>query len=209
MEIIRFSFVQMQANCYFLVIDSDCIIIDPADEADFILEELSRRNLTLRALVATHGHFDHVMAAGQIQQAYGEAKVPFYIAEKDNFLLKRLGETAKYFLGYDPLVIPPINITPLESGDLSIGEFSFLLLPTPGHTPGSVCLYFPEEHAVFTGDTLFAGTIGRYDFSYSDGVLLKESLTNLLRLPEETIVYPGHGEETVIGEEREIVERYF
>ena len=215
MRILRFPLGQLQANCYFLIHGSNCLIIDPADDAPFITEELQRRNLKLVAMIATHGHFDHVMAAREVQMSYQavethcNASLPFYINLEDTFLIKRLGETAKYFLGYDPQIIPPQKMSHLQSGSTKIDEFTFEVIEAPGHTPGSVCLYFKKEKIIFTGDTLFWGTIGRYDFSYSSKSDLKQSIEKLLNLPKDVVVYPGHGEETTIGEEQENFKLWF
>ena len=199
MKIERFSLGQLQANCYFLIQDNQCLIIDPADEASFILEELQRRKLKLVGMLATHGHFDHIMAAGEIQLS---VKVPLYVVKKDLFLLNRLNETAKYFLGYNPNLINPTLIKHLIKVKNKIRLFEFNLIYTPGHTPGSCCYYFPDEKIIFTGDTLFKRGIGRYDFSYSDKRDLKKSLETLLKLPGDTFVYPGHGEKTKISDEK-------
>ena len=164
MNIKRYPLGQLQANCYLLTQDKDCILIDPADDASFLLEEISRQNLNLVAMLATHGHFDHVMAVGEIQLSL---KVPFYIHEKDLFLIKRLKETAKHFLGYEPVVIPPKNIKYVNSGMLHVQRYTFNVIETPGHTPGGCCFYFPEEQAIFTGDTIFKEARGRTDLSYS------------------------------------------
>ncbi|OGK15696.1 hypothetical protein A3H80_02370 [Candidatus Roizmanbacteria bacterium RIFCSPLOWO2_02_FULL_37_19] len=201
MLIQRLSLGQLQANCYLLIEENKCLIIDPADEADFILEKIQRENLEPVALLATHGHFDHIMAAGEIQLSYN---IPLYIHPDDLFLVKRLRETAKYFLGYEPVIVDPRNLVELKE-NFSIsppaGGFKFQIIPTPGHTPGSCCFYFKEENAIFTGDTLFHSAIGRYDFSYSNFNDLKTSLKQLFKLPKETIVYAGHGEETTISGE--------
>ncbi len=207
MNILRFPLGQLQANCYLLIQDKDCIIIDPADEASFILEEIQRRNLNLVGMIATHGHFDHVMAAGEIQLSFPSA--PLYIHKEDIFLINRLGETAKYFLGFDPQVLGPQKMLDLKPGVMSAGFFTFKVLHTPGHTPGSCCLYFKKEKVVFTGDTIFKDSIGRYDFSYSDKSLLKKSIENVLSLPESTIIYSGHGEETAVEEEKKNFNLYF
>lgn len=200
MDILSYPLGQMQANCYFVIQDKQCILIDPADSADFILEEISRRNLELVGLVATHGHFDHVMAVGEIQLSFPD--IPFYINSEDMFLIKRLEETAKYFLGFEPHVIKPKKFAELKEGTMHIGNIQFEVLSTPGHTPGSVSLYFRKEAIIFSGDTLFNGGVGRYDFSYSDKNELKRSVQRLLDLPEFTKIYPGHGEETLVQYER-------
>ncbi len=199
MKVITYQLGELQANCYLLVSDNDVVVIDPGDSADFLLEEISRQNLSVKAIIATHGHFDHVMAAGEMQLALD---VPFYMNLKDEFLIKRLEETVRHFLGYKPTVIKPQRIRNIDSGTESIESFSFKVIETPGHTPGCVCLYFEKEQTIFTGDTLFKDGIGRYDFSYSDKKELFRSLYELFKLPEETLVYSGHGDPTTIGAEK-------
>ncbi|KXK09832.1 MAG: putative metallo-hydrolase [Microgenomates bacterium OLB23] len=192
---------ELRTNCYLLTQGSDCMLIDPADSADFILEKLQREGLNLRAIFATHGHFDHVLAVGELQLSVDAA---LYIDARDDFLIARLNKTAEHFLGYDPLAIAPSTVThvPQADEDIIIESFSFRLIHVPGHTPGSIALYFPREEFVFTGDTLFNNAVGRTDLSYSRKDDLKTSLQKLMKLPDETIVYPGHGSETTIQEER-------
>ncbi len=197
MKIISFSLGQLQANCYFIINENNCLIIDPADDASFILEELQRRKLKLVAMLATHGHFDHIMATGEIQMNYD---VPLYISKKDIFLVKRLNETAKYFLGFDPHALKPKKLEYMQEGNFQIKNFELRIITTSGHTPGSCCFYFEKEKIIFTGDTLFKQGIGRFDFSYSNKKDLKRSLERLLKLPREVIVYPGHGEKTNIND---------
>ncbi len=207
MRVLSYSLGQLQANCYFLIQENDLIIIDPADEASFILEEIQRQRLNLVAMLATHGHFDHLMAVGEIQKSFN---VPLYINKKDQFLVDRLGETAEYFLKYKPVIFPIFKIKNLEfSNSLKFKNFKFKILKTPGHTPGSVCFYFEKEKIIFTGDSLFKGSIGRYDFSYSNKTDLKKSLKKILSLPDDVIVYPGHGEKTKIESERNIIYQFF
>ncbi len=199
MKIFKYPLGQLQANCYFLIQDSECLIIDPADEAGFILEELQRRNLTLVGMLATHGHFDHIMAAGEIQKSLN---VPLYIFKDDMFLIKRLNETAEYFLEHNPYLLQPTNIVFLNEKMLHVTCFMLQVLHTRGHTPGSCCFYFKKENILFTGDTLFKQGIGRYDHSYSSKKDLFNSLRKLLKLPAETVIYPGHGESTDIKNEQ-------
>jgi len=206
MKINCFSLGQMQANCYFLIEDNNCLIIDPGDEADFILEKLQSQKLHLRGVMATHGHFDHVMAVGEIQKSFN---VPFYISEKDMFLLDRVEKSAEYFLSHRPVILKPQKINQLKiKNSLKISNFKFEIIDTPGHTPGSLSFYFPEEKVIFTGDTLFKDGIGRYDFSYSSKKDLDNSLKELFKLPKNTIVYPGHGEETTIELEKRNINYY-
>lgn len=197
MNIQSFQLGTLQTNCYFIIENKNCIVIDPADSADFILEKIQRENLQLTSLIATHGHFDHILAVGEIQLSID---VPFFINTEDMFLIKRMNETAEYFLGFNPGSITPKSIKHLS-------EFKhphFKLIHTPGHTPGSSCLYVSTEHSIFTGDTLFKQAVGRYDFSYSDKKKLFASIDKLFKLPEDTIIYSGHGEMTTIGEEKTV-----
>ncbi len=197
MKILKFSLGQLQANCYFLINGDDCLIIDPADEASFILEELQRRKLKLTGMLATHGHFDHVMAVGEIQLSYD---LPLLINDKDSFLVSRLKQTAEHFLKSKQVIIPA-KIENLKEEKID-NKWGIKIFPTPGHTPGSTSFYFPKEKFVFTGDTLFSGTIGRFDHSYCDRGDLKNSLIELTDLPEDVNVYPGHGDVTTIGDEK-------
>ncbi|MEK7177526.1 MAG: MBL fold metallo-hydrolase, partial [Patescibacteria group bacterium] len=181
MKIVKYSLGQLQANCYFLINGQDCLIIDPADDASFILEELQRQQLNLVGMLATHGHFDHVGAVGEIQLSLN---VPLYIFKEDQFLIDRLNETAKHFLGFDPHFIKPKSIKYFKK-KLQVTSFKLQILSSPGHTPGSCCFYFPEENTLFTGDTLFKEGIGRTDLSYSSKDDLKKSLKKIFELPKE------------------------
>ncbi|MCX6732845.1 MAG: MBL fold metallo-hydrolase [Candidatus Roizmanbacteria bacterium] len=202
MKINTYTLGELQANCYLLEHEGEALIIDPADDSSFLLEEVLRRNLKLVALLGTHGHFDHVMAVGEIQMSFN---VPFYIHKKDQFLIDRLENTAEHFLGHKQIIIPPKLIEHIQSGEFQISNFKFNILHTPGHTPGGLSFYFPEEKEVFTGDTLFAGAIGRTDLSYSNKKDLWSSLKLLLALPEETTINAGHGESSYIGQEKAIL----
>ncbi len=198
--IYKYQLGGLQTNCYFLVKGNDCLLIDPADEAGFILEELQRKKLNLVGILATHGHFDHLLAVGEIQHSID---VPLYISQKDLFLLDRMEKTAEHFLGYHPITLPIKNIKNLKIENLlKIGNFDLRIILCPGHTPGGTCYYLHEQKAVFTGDTIFKQGIGRYDFSYCDKSDLKKSLEKLINLLPETEVYPGHGEETTISDEK-------
>ena len=196
MQIFSFSLGSLQTNCYLVSDGSVCLLIDPADDASFILEEIQRRRLKLEGILATHGHFDHVLAAGEIQRSI---PVPLYLFKEDQFLVKRLNETAKYFLGYNPYALEPKKCIYILEEKMDIGGFSVEIIKTPGHTPGGGCFYFEKEKTVFTGDTLFKDGIGRYDFSYSDKNILRQSVKKILSLPGETKVLSGHGEQTSVS----------
>ncbi len=200
MKIHVFSLGELQTNCYLLEDEGKALVIDPGDDAPFILEELQRKNLELVGICLTHGHFDHAMAVGEIQMSF---PVPLYMSREDMFLIYRLEKSAQHFLDHSPVVVKPLNIEYFTPGELHISNFAFTVIPTPGHTPGSVCLYFPGEKNIFTGDTLFSGAVGRTDFAYGDKKKLHKSLELLFKLPDETEVYPGHGEITYIMTEKE------
>lgn len=208
MEIIKFSLGQLQTNCYFLIDkENNCLVFDPGDEGNFILEEIQIKKLKPLAILATHGHFDHVMAVGEIQKNY---QTPFYISSKDLFLIKKIKESAEYFLKVKPAILPINNINNLGNKNfLKIKNFQLRILKTPGHTPGSVCFYFQKEQILFTGDTLFKKGIGRYDFSYSDKDNLIKSLEKIFCLPLETKIFPGHGEESTLEKEKDFIFKNF
>ena len=190
---------QLQTNCY-LVWDEksgEAVIIDPADDADYIIRKIQDFELKPKLILATHGHFDHVLAVPELKLAYG---IPFLMHEADLFLLKRSRETAKFFtrLEADPPLMPNKF---LKEGDLiKFGKEKLKVIETPGHSPGGVSFF--NRGVIFDGDTLFYRGIGRYDFSYASRDDLFASIKKLFKLPDKTIVYPGHGEETTVGEEK-------
>lgn len=198
MNIDIFPVGELQANCYFITEGNDLLIIDPGDQAAFLLEEMSRRNLHLVGIVATHGHFDHIMAVGEIQMSFD---LPLHISKEDMFLVQRLGKTAHHFLRHNSLIVEPKKVVDAAEGPLTIGPFQLEIIHTPGHTPGSTSFYIQEENALFTGDTVFKGSVGDYSHSYSDKHDLFESLGKLERKVGEAALYPGHGEPSLLREE--------
>lgn len=194
MNIKRLALGQMQSNCY-LVWDSqkNAIIIDPGDDADFIAQNINEQELTPQAILATHGHFDHVMAAFTLKLIY---QIPFYMHKADEFILARMTESAQYFLNFDPGPSPEVDIYLKDKSILKIENYELKILHTPGHTPGSVCFYFEKERSMFTGDLIFAGGgLGRADFKYSDKRELVKSINKIKKMPNNTVIYPGHGAE--------------
>ena len=198
MEIEKLVVGQMAENCY-LVFDKktrEAVIIDPGDDGDYLIRKITDLKLKPVLIVATHGHFDHVLAVLELKLAY---RIPFLIHQRDLFLLKLAQQSAKHFLGIkvDPVPLPDRF---LKDGDeIEFGTQKLKVMETPGHTPGSICLYalcHPElvSGSVFTGDTVFADGVGRTDFSYSSKEDLKKSLEKILKLPDNILVYPGHGE---------------
>lgn len=194
---------QLETNCY-LVWDEKTkkgMVIDPADDGIGISEEIMAEGIELVGVVMTHGHFDHSLAALDLKLIYN---VPIYLDSKDKFLLDRQDETAKYFLKMD---IKTPNIVKIDKDleeieEIEIGNEKLKVIKTPGHTPGSVSLYYEKGGLLFSGDTLFKGLRGRTDFKYGSTSKIYESLHKLMKLPEETEVLSGHGEATTIGSEK-------
>jgi glyoxylase-like metal-dependent hydrolase (beta-lactamase superfamily II) len=197
MEVQQLTVGQLQTNCY-LVIDHktrDTLIIDPGDDGDYILRKISDMNLIPKLIAVTHGHFDHVLAVTELKLAFD---VPFWMHKADLPILKSVQKTTKYFTGSqtDPPSLPDKFIK--EGEKIIFGHLNLKVIATPGHTPGGVSFY--GEKVLFSGDTIFADGVGRTDFSYSSKNELKKSISKLIMLPSSTIVYPGHGPSTTLGE---------
>lgn len=183
----------MAANCYILFdSDSNAVIIDPGDDAELIINRLRDFNLTPKAILATHGHFDHIMASLELKLAFN---IPLYMSEKDNFLLERMRETAIHFLGTDPGPAAQIDFSLKDKMNLLVGEITLKVIATPGHTPGSVCFVEKSSKSVFVGDLVFSdGSVGETSHKYSDERDLKKSLRTILKLPGDYTLFSGHGE---------------
>ena len=200
MIIAGFPVGSVGANCYIFGDDAtrEVFVIDPGDEAERILAELRRLDARPVAIVNTHGHFDHVMAVDEVRRA---THVPFWIHEGERPVLESGPSRAKVLFGID---LPPSPVPDrwIAEGDvLSVGGLRLTVRHTPGHSPGGVCLV--GDGLVFTGDTLFAGSVGRTDLPGANQDALFASIARvLLPLPDETVCYPGHGPETTIGEEK-------
>ena len=189
----------VQTNCYIIACDETkkAIVVDPGDEVDRILEVIEKNHLNLIAIVNTHGHFDHTGGNAELKKQTG---APIGIHESDAFMLPILSETADLF-GLSVPNSPPADTYFVSGQTLEMGNISFTVLSVPGHTPGGIALYTPGK--VFVGDSLFSGSIGRTDLPGGNlNVLLEGIRAQLFTLPDETVVYPGHGPETTIGEEK-------
>lgn len=188
---------ELGTNCYIVSDEvGQAIIIDPADDADAILECVKKNHLTVLAVVLTHAHFDHMMAAEAVCTALD---VPLYVGDKDGAAMTDANRNLSgWFADTTPIHISDFQVI-TEGESISVGEVGFTVIETPGHTPGCICLY--REGHLFVGDTLFEDSIGRLDFPGGNPQAMLKSLQRLMELPPDTIVYPGHGPSTTIGRE--------
>jgi glyoxylase-like metal-dependent hydrolase (beta-lactamase superfamily II) len=192
----------LQCNCSIFGDEQshEAIVIDPGDNIEDILAILGRHSLRVTAIVITHAHIDHIGGAAKLKAATG---APVVMNANDQELYDHLDVQASW-LGMQPPSRTEID-RPLRDGDtLTLGPAEFRVLHTPGHTQGSVSLWIPAENKLLAGDTLFRDSIGRTDLPGGNSRQILRSIEDkLMRLPEETIVVPGHGANTTIGREKE------
>ena len=191
----------VSTNCYFLINDDlkEVVVVDPGDQADRIRTYIEKEDLKPVAILLTHGHFDHMMAAEKLRDAF---EIPVYACAKEKEVLNNPSLNlsngfirANYGMDAD--------LYCKEGDEFSLAGCTVKVLETPGHTPGGCCYYIASENIVFTGDTLFCLSIGRTDFAGgSFPEICKSIQEKLFVLPEETICYCGHGEGTRIGYEK-------
>lgn len=190
----------VSTNTWFLMNEEnkELLIIDPADEAERIQRKISQMGGIPKAVLLTHGHFDHMMAADNLRETYN---IPVYAYESEKALLENPRANLSGAWASPHVLCADQWVK--EGEKLDLAGMHLQVFHTPGHTAGSCCYYLQEEAVLFSGDTLFAGSVGRTDFPTSSTRDMRESLHRLLaELPEETRVCPGHNEETTIGYEK-------
>jgi len=190
----------IQTNCYLVGCEEtkEGVVIDPGDEAGRLLAEIEAVGLTIKYVLNTHAHFDHILANGDIVRATG---APLALHPLDLPLLRASGGAAFFGMEVPPSPEPDMELA--EGDTISFGKHSFQVLFTPGHTPGHVSFYEAGQGVIFDGDVLFAGGIGRTDLPGGSYETLMHSINEkLMVLPDETVVCSGHGPITTIGQER-------
>jgi hydroxyacylglutathione hydrolase len=192
----------LQCNCSIIGDENtrEAMVIDPGDDIEDVLAILRRHQLQVKQIVITHAHIDHVGGAMKLRAATGAA---ILLNENDYALLQMLDIQAQWIGMAAPGKVE-IDASLGESDRVTAGGLTADVMHTPGHTEGSICLYFPAEKKLIAGDTLFAGSIGRTDLPGGSFPKILDSLhEKVLALPDDTVVIPGHGSSTTIGEERE------
>jgi glyoxylase-like metal-dependent hydrolase (beta-lactamase superfamily II) len=192
----------LQCNCSIIGDETsrEAMVIDPGDDIADILALIQKHNLNVKQIVITHAHIDHVGGAMKLRAATG---APILLNQNDSALLKMLDVQAAW-IGMPSPGHVDIDHSIGELDKVQAGPLVAQVMHTPGHTEGSVCLYFPAQRKLIAGDTLFAGSIGRTDLPGGSFEKIISSLhEKVLSLPDETVVVPGHGPLTTIGEERE------
>ena len=194
---------QLRCNCTIVGDERslEAFVVDPGDDIARIMAVVSKHGLTVKQIIVTHGHIDHIAGAQQLKALTG---APIFYNQRDLPLVALMDVQARWLgLASAPEVLPP-------DGELTDGHavgvegLAGTVIETPGHTPGSLCVYLPAESLLIAGDTLFAGSIGRTDLPFGDSRMIIRSIKDrLMALPDETLVVPGHGVETKIGAERD------
>ena len=200
MQIITLPVGLIQTNCYIVGCpeSGEGVVIDPGGHPERILAEIERLGLNIRYVLNTHAHFDHTDANGAIVKATG---APLALHPGDRALLAASGGAA--FFGLQTTPSPPPDLDLHDGDELEVGSLRFQVLHTPGHTPGHVCFYEPREGVLFDGDVLFYRGVGRTDLPGGSWQQLLDSIQRrLFILPDETVVYSGHGPATTIGDEK-------
>lgn len=203
MQILPFTVNPLQENSYLVSQNDRAFVVDPgffnATEMSIFNQAVQQQNVQLEAIVLTHAHLDHVFGVDRVRGHYGE--IPVYLHKEDAWFWENYMLSAARF-GFE---VKPFDFTPewINEGDVDFAGIRLKALFTPGHAPGHLAYYHPETGQLISGDVLFRESVGRTDLHKGDFDTLEQSIrTQLYTLPDETIVYPGHGPQTTIGHEK-------
>ena len=203
LELLCLTLGPVDTNAYILgdKTSGDAILIDPVDDADALIDAATSAGLTIGLIVATHPHFDHVLASAPLKEMTG---APFVVHQEALELLSHLPEQGRRYFGAPfPPAAEPDRLITSDDDWIELGTLRLQPLYTPGHSPGHIALFLPSHRLVFSGDALFAGAIGRWDLPGGNQQVLLNSITSkLLPLGDDVRVLPGHGDPTTIGIER-------
>ncbi|MBS6534506.1 MBL fold metallo-hydrolase [Peptoniphilus harei] len=196
-KIMKLVVGQLQENCFILFDENkDAFVVDPGGSSENIIEAIEKNSLSIKYILLTHGHFDHVGAVASLVKKY---KAPVYLSKEDRAFLESPKEVRASAFGMQ-IEAAEVDVFVKEGDEIPFSEGNIKVIETPGHTLGSVCYLF--ENYLFAGDTLFNGSIGRTDFPESDHSLMVESLKKLKKLDDEIYVLSGHGPESQISYEK-------
>ncbi len=199
MRIFKLAVGPFEMNTYIVAEDQGprCFLIDPGDEPEHILQVLDTNGLIPDRIIITHAHIDHIRYLKELQK---QRNLPLYMHEDDLPLLENINEQALFF-DLSTAGVPEVYDFVRDNDIIEIGTLRFKIFHTPGHSPGGICIY--GDGHLFVGDVLFKDSIGRTDLYGGNYAQLKQSIKEkLLTLPDETVVHPGHGEDTTIGREK-------
>lgn len=199
-EILPVGMLQCNCSVFGDEQSGEAMVVDPGDEIESVLQVLARHRLKVKAIVITHAHIDHIGGAQKLKQVTG---APVYMNSNDTELQKMMSVQAGW-LGVPTPEAVEIDVAAKDGDRLTVGATEVMVLHTPGHTQGSISLWMPSEGRLVAGDTLFRDSIGRTDLPGGDGRQILRSIHHkLMPLPDETVVIPGHGDNTTIGREKQ------
>lgn len=186
----------LQENCYIIGNGKSCVIIDPGDEADHIINEVENEHLEVKGILVTHGHFDHIGAVNELKSYY-HAEV--YATKDTSDMMLNWDENLSVMIGGEKYIVDDVKII---KDTIEVDGLSFQVYETPGHAKGSCLYYYASEKALFTGDTLFRGGCGRIDFPTGSQTAMMQSLRKIKQLTFDAYVYPGHGPQSKLSLEK-------
>lgn len=192
----------IQENCYVVIHGKNCIVIDPGSEADYLIEEIEKENLKVLGIFITHGHYDHIGAVNELREHF---HTTVYASHDTKEMMMNADENLSIMIGGEEYLVKG-QIEELDISDSGvrnkIEDFDMIVYSTPGHAKGSCLFYLEEDHALFTGDTLFMNGCGRIDFPTGNQSQMIKSLIRIKKLDFDADVYPGHGPNTTLYNEK-------